>query len=53
LARLRAYPYGHDGQLADVARDSVARRLRLHPDPRLSKDAQSQKCWAIASVRTA
>jgi len=33
--RLRAYAYGNDIQLADVARDIVARRLRLFPDPDL------------------
>lgn len=33
--RLRAYAYGNDLQLADVARDIVARRLRLFPDPDL------------------
>jgi hypothetical protein len=30
--RLRAYAYAHDRQLADLARDIVARRLRLGPD---------------------
>lgn len=29
--RLRAYAYAHDRQLADLARDIVARRLRLGP----------------------
>ena len=33
FARLRAYAYAVDRRLADVARDIVARRLRLHPDP--------------------
>jgi hypothetical protein len=33
FARLRAYAYAHDRRLADVARDIVARRLRLHRDP--------------------
>jgi hypothetical protein len=33
LARLRAYAYSQDRRLAEVARDIVARRLRLHPDP--------------------
>ena len=32
-ARLRAYAYAQDRRLGDVARDIVARRLRLHPDP--------------------
>jgi hypothetical protein len=34
--RLRAYAYAHDRPLADLARDIVARRLRLDPDPRSS-----------------
>jgi hypothetical protein len=33
FVRLRAYAYANDIQLADVARDIVARRLRLFPDP--------------------
>jgi hypothetical protein len=33
FARLRAYAYTHDRRLADVARDIVARRLRLQSDP--------------------
>ena len=37
FVRLRAYAYASDLQLADVARDIVARRLRLVPDPDLSK----------------
>lgn len=32
FVRLRAYAYVNDIQLADVARDIVARRLRLYPD---------------------
>ena len=36
FARLRAYAYVNDLQLADVARDIVARRLRLFPDSDLS-----------------
>lgn len=35
FARLCAYAYAHDRRLADVARDIVARRLRLHGDRRL------------------
>jgi hypothetical protein len=31
FARLRAHAYANDLQLAEVARDIVARRLRLHP----------------------
>ena len=38
FVRLRAYAYGNDLQLAEVARDIVARRLRLFPDPDLSPD---------------
>jgi len=37
--RLRAYAYAHDRRLADLARDIVARRVRLHPDPDPSKNA--------------
>jgi ANTAR domain len=33
FARLRAYAYAQDRRLSDVARDIVARRLRLDPDP--------------------
>jgi hypothetical protein len=36
--RLRAYAYAHDQRLADLARDIVARRLRLHPEQRPSED---------------
>jgi hypothetical protein len=36
--RLRAYAYAHDRRLADLARDIVARRVRLHPDPDPSCD---------------
>ena len=32
FARLRAYAYAEDRKVADVARDIVARRLRLDPD---------------------
>ena len=39
--RLRAYAYAHDRRLADVARDIVARRLRLRPDPDPSTDGQA------------
>jgi hypothetical protein len=35
FARLRAYAFVNDLQLGDVARDIVARRLRLFPDPEL------------------
>jgi ANTAR domain-containing protein len=38
--RLRAYAYAHDRRLSDLARDIVARRLRLSPDPEPRKDAQ-------------
>jgi hypothetical protein len=33
LARLRAHAYTHDRPLQDIARDIVAGRLRLEPDP--------------------
>jgi ANTAR domain len=33
FARLRAYAYGENRRLADVASDIVARRLRMDPDP--------------------
>lgn len=39
--RLRAYAYAHDRGLSDLARDIVARRLRLRPDPGLRKDGQA------------
>ena len=38
--RLRGYAYAHDRRLSDLARDIVARRLRLHPDPDPGKDGQ-------------
>ena len=41
FVRLRAYAYVNDLQLADVARDIVARRLRLVPDPDLSKGGET------------
>jgi hypothetical protein len=39
--RLRAYAYAHDRRLSDLARDIVARRLRLHPDPNPCTDEQA------------
>jgi hypothetical protein len=39
--RLRAYAYVNDLRLADVARDIVARRLRLYPDPGPSPDGEA------------
>lgn len=39
--RLRAYAYAHDRSLGDLARDIVARRLRLGPDPDPSEDGQA------------
>ena len=36
--RLRAHAYAHDRRLSDLARDIVARRLRLLPDPDPRKD---------------
>ena len=41
FVRLRAYAYAHDLRLSDVARDIVARRLRLCPDPDPSPDGQA------------
>ena len=38
--RLRAYAYAHDRRLSDLARDIVARRLRLRPDPAPCQDDQ-------------
>ena len=38
FTRLRAYAYAHDRRIGDVARDIVARRLRLRPDPVPPKD---------------
>jgi hypothetical protein len=40
FARLRAYAYAYDLRLADVARDIVARRLRLHAGPGLFRDGE-------------
>jgi hypothetical protein len=39
--RLRAYAYAHERGLSDLARDIVARRLRLSPDPDPRKDVQA------------
>ena len=36
--RLRAYAYVNDLRLTDVARDIVARRLRLQPDADLAEE---------------
>jgi ANTAR domain/GAF domain len=41
FVRLRAYAYVHDRSLADLARDIVARRLRLGPDPGLAEDRRA------------
>ena len=41
FARLRAYAYGNDLRLTDVARDIVARRLRLRPDLGLPPDGEA------------
>jgi hypothetical protein len=41
FVRLRAYAYVNDLRLADVARDIVARRLRLRRDPDLSRDGEA------------
>jgi hypothetical protein len=40
FTRLRAYAYANDLRLADVARDIVARRLRLHTGPGLFRDGE-------------
>ena len=39
--RLRAYAFVNDLRLNDVARDIVARRLRLRPDPYTSEDGEA------------
>ena len=39
--RLRAYAFVNDLRLTDVARDIVARRLRLRPDPDTSEDGEA------------
>lgn len=41
FARLRAYAYSHDLRLSDVARDIVARRLRLRPDANPVPDGEA------------
>ena len=41
FVRLRAYAYANDLRLTDVARDIVARRLRLRRDPDLSGDGEA------------
>jgi ANTAR domain/GAF domain len=38
--RLRAYAYAHDRALSDLARDIVARRIQLRPDPDPRQDGQ-------------
>jgi ANTAR domain-containing protein len=40
FTRLRAYAYANDLRLAHVARDIVARRLRLHPGSGLLRDGE-------------
>jgi hypothetical protein len=40
FTRLRAYAYANDLRLVDVARDIVARRLRLHAGPELRRDGE-------------
>ncbi len=39
FVRLRAYAYANDLRLNDVARDIVARRLRMRPDPSPDRDS--------------
>jgi hypothetical protein len=41
FVRLRAYAYAHELQLTSVARDIVAHRLRLRPDPGPSQDGEA------------
>jgi ANTAR domain len=41
FVRLRAYAYAHDLPLGEVARDIVARRLRLRPDSGPSADGKA------------
>jgi hypothetical protein len=41
FVRLRAYAYVNDLRLNDVARDIVARRLRMRPDPSLGRDSDA------------
>jgi ANTAR domain len=41
FARLRSYAYVNDLRLSDVARDIVARRLRLLRDPDASRDGEA------------
>jgi hypothetical protein len=41
FVRLRAYAYANDLRLTDVARDIVARRLRLSPDLDPSRDGEA------------
>jgi hypothetical protein len=42
FVRLRAYAYAQDRRLSDVARDIVARRLRLSPEPGPSPQGQER-----------
>jgi hypothetical protein len=39
--RRRTYAYAHDRRLTGLARDIVARRLRLRPDPGPRQDGQA------------
>jgi hypothetical protein len=41
FVQLRAYAYSRDLRLTDVARDIVARRLRLHPSSGSSLDGEA------------
>jgi hypothetical protein len=41
FSRLRAYAYARDLRLTDVARDIVARRLRLSSDPGPGQDGDA------------
>ena len=40
FVRLRAYAYAQDQRLSDVARDVVARHLRLTPDGDSPRDGE-------------
>ena len=51
FVRLRAYAYVNDIQLADVARDIVARRLRLLPEPDLPLGDKKVRCPSAPAAR--
>jgi hypothetical protein len=41
FVRMRSYAYANDRPLGDLARDIVARRVRLRPDPGISPDSHT------------